>query len=119
MTNSGGTNQRLATNVEDLQIALITKNQGIIGDGDNTNNGLDDSGTALGDNPTALTANQILEVRAIRVSLTSRSNKQLVDQLAKVPPSLEDRDRSGEVADRRVRRIQQTTVFLRNFGALD
>ncbi len=112
-------NAILASRVEDLQMALLTKNQGIVGDGDGTNNGIDDSGVALLDNPGSLPETQLREVRSVRLSLTAQGTRGLQDKASAVPPSLEDRDRSGEAADQILREVQQTTVYLRNLGALD
>ena len=100
------TNQQLASNVEDLQVALINKNEVVTGGAG--------SGTFAG-----MTTAQLLDVRAVRLSLTARSARPLVDTLSLVPPSLEDHNRSAEPADTSPRAVEQTTVFLRNFGALD
>ena len=56
MLRTAGANQQLAANVEDIQAVLITANGGIIGDGDGTNDGTDDTGAAYGDNPGGLSA---------------------------------------------------------------
>jgi hypothetical protein len=36
-----------------------------------------------------------------------------------VPPSLEDHNRNAQPADQVLRVVEQTTIYLRNFGALD
>jgi len=105
MMRTGGANIRLASNVEDLQLALINKDETVIGDVSSTSFG-------------GLTASQILDVRAIRVSITSRSKKPVVDMPPTVPPSLEDHDRSGETPDQYLRGVEGTTIYLRNFGVL-
>ena len=118
MIRTDGVNQQLAANVEDLQAVLITKSGGMTGDGDTTNDGTDDTGTSYGDNPSfgSLSASQRQDVRALRLSVTGRSDQLLQKKTATVPPSLEDHDRSGEAADQFDRQIQQFTVKVRNFG---
>lgn len=103
---TAGANQQLAANIEDLQIALINADQSVIGDVS--------SATFAG-----LTTAQLLNARAVRLSLTARSSRPLLDRPAEKPPSLEDHNRSGEPADQIRRAVEQTTVYLRNFGALD
>jgi len=106
MMRSGGNNQRLSGGVEDLQVALINKDQTVTGD-------------VSSDGFAGMTTTQILDTRAIRLSLTGRSKRILSDKKVLVPPSLEDHDRSGEPPDRLVRKVQQTTTYLRNMGVLD
>jgi prepilin-type N-terminal cleavage/methylation domain-containing protein len=103
---TGGSNQQLAGNVDDLQVVLINSDQSLIGD-------VSSAGFA------GLTTTQLFNARSMRVSLTARSVHAVVDKSAVVPPSLEDHNRSADPADKLLRRVQQTTVYLRNFGALD
>lgn len=106
MMRTSGNNQIAATNVEDLQVALINNDQSVVGDVSSANFA-------------GMTTTQMLNSRAVRLSLTSNSDRVIVDKVASAPPSLEDHDRSAEPGDRILRRVQQTTVYLRNFGALD
>ncbi|MBN4054107.1 hypothetical protein JYT87_00190 [Nitrospira defluvii] len=106
MMRSDGNNQLLSSGVEDLQVALINLDQSVIGDVD--------SAAFAG-----MTTAQILNVRAVRLSLTGRSNRLLKEKQTVVPPSLEDHDRSAEAPDQFVRRVQITTAYLRNMGVLN
>jgi len=99
-------NQQIAANLEDLQIAFINNDQSVIGDV---------SSAAFA----GMTTAQLLNVRAVRLSLTARTSRSLVDGQPAIPSSLEDHNRSGEPADRVLRVVKQTTVYLRNFAALD
>jgi len=103
---TAGANQQIARNVEDLQVAFINKDQSVIGNVS--------SATFAG-----MTTAQLRDVRAVRLSLTARTSRPLVDVLFVVPPSLEDHNRNGEPADQVLRVIEQTTVYLRNLGLLD
>lgn len=105
MMRTAGANQQIARNVEDLQVAFINKDQSIIGDVT--------SATFAGMNTA-----QLQNVRAVRLSLTARTSRPLVDVLFVVPPSLEDHNRNAEPADQVLRVLEQTTIYLRNFGAL-
>ncbi|MEW6682432.1 MAG: prepilin-type N-terminal cleavage/methylation domain-containing protein [Nitrospirota bacterium] len=89
----GATPQQLAANVEDLQIVLLDNNGAVLA----APNGSE---------------------RALRLSVTARSTRPVQDKTAQVPPSLEDHDRSGQPADQFLRQIDQTTVYLRNYGTL-
>lgn len=106
MMRTAGANQQIARNVEDLQVAFINKDQSIIGDVT--------SATFAGMNTA-----QLQNVRAVRLSLTARTSRPLVDVLFVVPPSLEDHNRNAQPADQVLRVVEQTTIYLRNFGALD
>ena len=99
-------NQQLSANVEDLQIALIDNNQAVIGD---------TSSAAFA----GMTTAQLLTQRAVRLSLTARTSRPLLDRPAQIPPSLEDHNRSFAAADQVLRKVEQTTVYLRNFGVFD
>ena len=105
MMRTGGANLKLAPNIEDLQVALIDKDEKVTGD---------TGSTAFA----GMTTAQLMETRAVRLSLTSRSKIPVPDMAAAPPPSLEDHDRSGETADHFLRGVEETTVYLRNFGAL-
>lgn len=106
MMKNNGSIQLLAQNVEDLQVVLMNKDNSLIGD---------TSSATFG----TMTIDQILNVRAVRLSLTLRGNKPIIDLKPSIPPSLEDHDRSNEPADQFLRRVQRTTVYLRNLGVLD
>jgi prepilin-type N-terminal cleavage/methylation domain-containing protein len=103
---TAGANQQIARDVEDLQVAFINKDQSVIGNVS--------SATFAG-----MTTAQLRDVRALRLSLTARTSRPLVDVLTVKPPSLEDHNRNGEQADQVLRVIEQTTVYLRNLGLLD
>ncbi|MFQ5543050.1 MAG: prepilin-type N-terminal cleavage/methylation domain-containing protein [Nitrospiria bacterium] len=106
MMRTGGSNQLLSSNVEDLQVVLIDKDENLIGE------------TSSASFSTLTTAN-ILDIRAVRVSLTSKGNGTLVDMQASRPPSLEDHDRSSEDVDQVFRDVESTTIYLRNFSVLN
>ena len=106
MTRIAGTNQQLSANVDDLQIALIDNNQVVIGD----------AGSAAF---AGMTTTALLNQRAVRLSLTARTSRPLLDRQAQKPPSLEDHNRSLEATDQVLRKVEQTTVYLRNFGVFD
>jgi prepilin-type N-terminal cleavage/methylation domain-containing protein len=105
LMRTAGVNQQIAGNVEDLQIVLINNDQSLIGNV---------SSAAFA----GMTTAQLLNVRAVRLSLTSRTSRALVDVPPAIPPTLEDHDRSGQPGDRVLRVVEQTTVYLRNFGVL-
>jgi len=111
MMRTGGANIPLASNMEDLQIALISKDETVRGD----------PSSPIGFKSTdfsAMNLTQIKDVRAIRISVTSRSKKQVTDMSPAFPASLEDHDRSNDPADQYLRGVEGTTIYLRNFGVL-
>ncbi len=112
LMRTAGVNQQIASNVEDLQIVLINNDQSLIGF---VVNGVTDR---LSASFAGLTTAQLLNVRAVRLSLTNRTSRALVDVPPAIPPTLEDHDRSGQPGDRVLRVVEQTTVYLRNFGVL-
>jgi len=87
------TNRTLAANVEDLQLVFLNANG-------------------------ALTVATDPNVRAVRLGLTARSARTVQDRAATIPPNLEDHNRGAEVPDQFLRRVEQTTVYLRNYGVL-
>ena len=87
------TNRTLAANVEDLQLVFLNANG-------------------------ALTVATDPNVRAVRLGLTARSARTVQDRAATIPPNLEDHNRGAEAPDQFLRRVEQTTVYLRNYGVL-
>lgn len=103
---TAGANQQIARDVEDLQVAFVNKDQSVTGNV---------SSAAFA----GMTTAQLRDVRAVRLSLTARTGRPLADVQSVIPPSLEDHNRSIEPADKLLRVVEQTTVYLRNLGLLD
>lgn len=92
----------VAVNVEDMQIALHLDTS--------------DPPDGMGEiwvNSRDLTAAELMNVRAVRISLVFRSNNEVVGWRAGRRPALEDRPQAGNT-DGYIRRVMTTVIKLRN-----